>query len=82
MSEIFICPNCNAIGIENFEVYEEKCITEWRKITKDGKISKKLLRKGEDKYCSMPWGLQCKSCNSLLNYYLDNDGNIIEIDTK
>lgn len=82
MDNVFICPQCKAIGIDNFEYYNEGVITEYRKITKNGKVSKKISRMTPIDKSTMPWGLHCLNCGEWLDYYEDEEGKITEIVLK
>jgi hypothetical protein len=70
------CLNC---GSDNLVEFKEKLITEYRKINKDGTISKRKEVENSDGYA---WGIQCRNCNSLFDYETDSNGKVISLDEK
>lgn len=72
-----ICPQC---GSNKLRVYEERIITEVRKINKDNTISKRKKRYPiSDPGAS---GIECLECNGMFDYDIDISGKIIEIYSK
>jgi hypothetical protein len=71
-----ICLNC---GSNKLVQFKEKLITEYRKINKDGTISKRKEDQYSDGYA---WGIQCRDCNSLFDYETDENGKVISLEEK
>jgi len=71
------CPQC---GSGKIRIYEERIITEVRKINKDNTVSK---RKERFPISSAGWsGIECLECRGMFDYDLDKNGKIIEIFKK
>lgn len=69
-----VCPRC---GSDQLRVYEERIITEVRKINKNNTISKRKKRYPiSDPGAS---GIECLGCAEMCDYDMDNKGRIIEI---
>lgn len=68
------CPQC---GSDSLRIYEERIITEIRKINKDNTISKRKKRWTiSDSGAS---GVECLECREIFDYDIDNNGKIIDI---
>lgn len=72
-----ICLNC---GSRTLLHYQEKHVTEYRKITSDGKISRRM-NEGVANY-NNPNGLICDNCNTIYDYETDNLNRIIKMSIR
>lgn len=65
------CPECG------FELiyYEERIDTHYRKINKDGKLSKMVSKNNGNELGA--YGIVCTECHTVYQNYIEDDGKVV-----